>query len=70
LLVTFTARERGVATAEKDDMIQLRAGEAERSCLLHHQEISTALALAAGPIAHGRDDNQFLHVRGDDKRVR
>ena len=49
----------------------LRAGEAEsgpgpsitsRSPLSWH--------FAAGPIAQRRDDDQFLHVRGDDKRAR
>jgi hypothetical protein len=58
------ARERGVATAEEDEMVQLRAGEAERSWPLHHEQVPAPLALAAGPIAQRRDDDQFLHVRG------
>jgi len=33
------ARERGVATAEEDEMFQLRAGEAEWSWLLHHEQV-------------------------------
>jgi hypothetical protein len=51
-------------------VIQLRAGEAERSCLLHHQEIPTALALAAGPIAEGEMTTSSFMSGGDDKRVR
>src|SRR5712691_10456655 len=63
------ARERGVAAAEEDEMVQLGAGEAKRSWPLHDQQVPGALALAAGPIVQRRDDDQFLHVGGDDKRA-
>ncbi len=59
-----SARERGVSAAEEDEVVQLGAGEAERSWPLHDEQLPGALALAAGPIAQRRDDDDFLHVRG------
>ena len=52
------AGERGVPGRQEHKLVQVRAAQAERSHVLHLQELAAAAASRAGPIPEWRDDHQ------------
>ena len=52
------AGQRGVARAEEDQVIQVGAGHAQRSHVVHRQQVAGTRAPGAHPVLDRHDDNQ------------
>ena len=63
------ARERGIAAAEEDEVVQLGAGEAERSWPLHDEQLPGALAPRQVQSLSGEMTTTSFMSGGDDKRA-
>ena len=54
------AGQRGVARAEEHQVIQVSAGHAQRSCVVHRQQAAGTRAPGAHPVLDRHDDDQVM----------